>query len=87
MPLVPFSTFHYLSNECLDLLFCLRQKQVWQALHLNLLICTAHLCAACQVFPAFSKEVWRCPSLLFMFLTDMAILEPVFFSSDKALKV
>lgn len=36
--------------------------------------------AVWQVFPAFSKGVWRCPSLFntFIFLTYTAILTPVF---------
>lgn len=90
MPLVPFSALHYLNNKFLDLLFHLRQEQAWQVLHLNLLICTVQLRAVGQVFPAFSKGLIRCSSLLniSMLLTDIAILAPLFFSSrDKVLEV
>lgn len=79
-----------LSKECLDLLFHLKQEQVWQVLHLNLQIWTVWSPAVWQVFPAFSKGVWRCPSLFntFIFLTYTAILTPVFFTNQaKALKI
>lgn len=90
VPLVPFSILHFLSKKCLDLLLHLRQEWVWQVLHLNLQTCTVWLPAACQVFPAFSKGVWRCPSLFntFIFLTDTATLTPVLFTNwAKVLKI
>lgn len=67
VPLGPFSALHHLNNRWLDLLFHLRQEQVWQVLHLNLLICTAQLPTICQVLSASSREVWSCPSLFNIF--------------------
>lgn len=59
-------------------------------LHLNLQIWTVWLPAVWQLFPAFSKGVWRCPSLFntFIFLTYTVILTSVFFTNwAKALKI
>lgn len=90
MPPVPFSTLLFLSKECLDLLYHLRQEQMWQVLHLNLQTCTVWSPAVCQVFLGFSKGFWRCPSLFntFIFLTYTAVLTPVYFANwAKALKI
>lgn len=93
IPLVPVSALRFLSKECLDPLFHLRQVQGWQVLHLNLQACVCKQLwspSAWQVFPAFSKRVWRRISLFntFMFLTSTAIMTPVFFTSwAKTLKI